>query len=146
MTEPELVEWGRTLGASLAAPVLITISGDLGAGKTTLARAVCEGFGVAGEVTSPTFTLVHRYDGAPAPVYHLDLYRLRSPSELLEIGFDDLLGEAAVVVVEWPERGGDRIPPDHIPLTLEHVPGDPGRRLLYAGGNVGSEAFGGQEA
>jgi tRNA threonylcarbamoyladenosine biosynthesis protein TsaE len=146
MTEPELIAWGRALGRSLTAPAVLTISGDLGAGKTTLARAVCEGYGVIGEITSPTFTLVHRYEGAPSPAYHLDLYRLRSPGELREIGFDELVAEGAVVIIEWPERAGGQIPSDHIPLTLEHLPGDPQRRLLYAGGNVGTEAFGGHEA
>jgi tRNA threonylcarbamoyl adenosine modification protein YjeE len=146
MTEKELAAWGRALGRSLTAPALITVSGELGAGKTTLVRAICDGYGVREDVTSPTFTLVHRYAGGADPVYHMDLYRLERPAELTQLGWDDILGEHAIAIVEWPERAGDALPPDHIPLRLEHVRGDSTRRLLYAGGHVGAESFGGDEA
>src|SRR5688500_14350644 len=80
LTETELVKWGESFGRAARAPLLVTIRGDLGAGKTTLAQAICRGLGVLDEVTSPTYALVHQYAGR-APVYHLDLYRLAGPAD-----------------------------------------------------------------
>jgi tRNA threonylcarbamoyladenosine biosynthesis protein TsaE len=139
MTEPELCAWGERFGRVLGAPMLVTIAGELGAGKTTLVRAICRGLGVEDEITSPTFALVHQYRSPRSTVYHLDLYRLDGPPDLTNLGWDDIIGERAVVLVEWPERAGDRLPRDHVPIRLEHLPGDPDRRLLYAGGDVGHE-------
>lgn len=134
--ELELVAWGERFGRNASKPLLVTITGELGAGKTTLARAICRGYGVRDEVTSPTFALVHRYDAPRSPVFHLDLYRLRGPDELTNIGWDDVLGEDALVLVEWPERAGERLPQEHVPISLQHLPDQPDRRLLYAGGHV----------
>lgn len=133
MTEPELVAWGERLGADARAPLVVAISGELGAGKTTLARAICRGFGVTGPVTSPTYALVHEYTAPRALVYHVDLYRLDSPSQLDSIGWDELVRSHALVIVEWPERAGERIPEEHVPITLDYAPGDPARRVLFAG-------------
>ena len=135
-TEPELVDWGGRFGRAASAPLVVTISGELGAGKTTLVRAICAGYGAEGDVTSPTFNLVHRYESPRAPVYHLDLYRLRSPAELTNIGWDDIVDADALVLIEWPERAEGRIPRLHVPISLHHFPDDPSRRLLYAGGHV----------
>ena len=132
-TEPELVAWGERLGRAAVAPLVVTIAGDLGAGKTTLVQAICRGYGVTDDVTSPTFALVHRYAAPRSPVYHLDLYRLRDATELTNLGWDELLSEEALVLIEWPERAGDRIPHDHVPISLHHLPDAPDRRLLYAG-------------
>jgi tRNA threonylcarbamoyladenosine biosynthesis protein TsaE len=129
----ELVAWGERLGRAAQPPLVVGISGELGAGKTTLVQAICRGAGVTQEVTSPTFALVHQYDGALCPVYHLDLYRLESPRDLTNIGWDDIMSAHAIVLVEWPERAGDRMPPDAVPIELEHHPADPDRRLLLAG-------------
>jgi tRNA threonylcarbamoyl adenosine modification protein YjeE len=133
LTERELVAWGERFGEAARPPLVVAIAGDLGAGKTTLVKAICRGAGVREEVTSPTFALVHRYDGSRAPVYHLDLYRLSSPDELTNLGWDDIVREHAIVLVEWPERAGDRLPPDAVPVELEHLDGDAGRRALMAG-------------
>ncbi|HSY80916.1 MAG TPA: tRNA (adenosine(37)-N6)-threonylcarbamoyltransferase complex ATPase subunit type 1 TsaE, partial [Gemmatimonadaceae bacterium] len=86
LTLPELVAWGEQFGRALAPPVLIAISGDLGAGKTTLIQAICRGYGVTEPVTSPTFALVHEYRAPRSPVFHIDLYRLERPAELTSIG------------------------------------------------------------
>ena len=136
LSEAELIEWGERFGRVASAPLVVTIAGELGAGKTTLAQAISRGYGVGDDVTSPTFALVHRYDGAKSPVYHLDLYRLESPNDLTNIGWDEILADEALVLIEWPERAGDRIPRDHVPISLQHLPDDPSRRLLYAGGHV----------
>ncbi len=133
MTREELVAWGEALGRAARPPLIITLAGDLGAGKTTLAQAICAGYGVTESVTSPTFALVHRYDAPRSPVYHLDLYRIQRPSELVNIGWDDISTSHALVIVEWPERAGKLIPPGHVPIDLEHDQVDPDRRVLLAG-------------
>ena len=135
-SESELAEWGGRFGRVASAPLLVTISGELGAGKTTLVQAICRGYGVTEDVTSPTFALVHRYAAPRSPVFHLDLYRLRDASELTNIGWDEILADDALVLVEWPERAGDRVPHNHVPISLQHLPDDPTRRLLYAGGHI----------
>jgi len=136
LDEAELIDWGERLGRVARAPLLVTLTGELGAGKTTLARAICLGYGVTDEVTSPTFTLVHEYAAARSPVYHLDLYRLRTPDELTNLGWDEILSQDALVLVEWPEHAGNRLPHAHVPISLQHLPEHPDRRLLYAGGHV----------
>ncbi len=129
----ELTEWGEKLGSAAEAPLLITLKGDLGAGKTTLAQAICGGYGVIEEVTSPTYAIVHRYLGKRSAVYHVDLYRLTSESDLTNIGWDDIISERALVIVEWPERAGSRMPSDHLPIALEYSQTDSGHRVLLAG-------------
>jgi tRNA threonylcarbamoyladenosine biosynthesis protein TsaE len=136
LDQAELVEWGERFGRVASAPLLVAISGELGAGKTTLVQAICRGYGVAEDVTSPTFALVHRYQSPRSAVYHLDLYRLKSAAELQNLGWDEVISEDALVLVEWPERAGDRIPRNHVPVSLQHLPGDDSRRVLYAGGHV----------
>jgi len=131
--EEELRAWGRELGCASAPPLLITLTGDLGAGKTTLAQAICDGYGVSEPVTSPTYALVHRYAAPRSSVYHVDLYRLDDPSQLTNIGWDDMLSDHALVIVEWPERAGARLPADHLPIDIDYAAGDPDRRLLLAG-------------
>jgi tRNA threonylcarbamoyladenosine biosynthesis protein TsaE len=101
---------------------VVTVSGELGSGKTTFVRGACRALGVAGPVTSPTFTVGHRYAG-PVDVSHLDLFRFAglSPAEWgdLEPYFD-----GAVVFVEWPEAGLDALPPARVAARLEHAGGD----------------------
>jgi len=132
-SESELAEWGTRFGRVASAPLLVTISGELGAGKTTLVQAICRGYGVTEDVTSPTFALVHRYDAPRSPVYHLDLYRIQRPSELVNIGWDEISTSYALVIVEWPERAGELIPAGHVPIDLEHDQVHPDRRVLLAG-------------
>ena len=110
--EVELEAWGAEFARTLQPPAVVGISGELGTGKTTLVRAIARTLGVRGPVTSPTFALVHRYDGDGVAVYHVDAYRLRSAAEAADLGFDDMLREPnAVVVIEWPERLGAAAPP-----------------------------------
>jgi tRNA threonylcarbamoyladenosine biosynthesis protein TsaE len=136
LDEPELVAWGERFGHVAHPPLIVTITGELGAGKTTLVQAICRGYGVTEEVTSPTFALVHRYAAPRSPVYHLDLYRIDSPTDLTNLAWDEIMADEALVLVEWPERARDRIPHMHVPISLQHLPNDPSRRLLYAGGHV----------
>jgi tRNA threonylcarbamoyladenosine biosynthesis protein TsaE len=133
MTEEELREWGRRFGRAAHAPLVVTLAGDLGAGKTTLVQAICEGYGVTDEVTSPTFALINEYSAPRSPVHHVDLYRLDRPEQLDSIGWDDLFAGRAIVLIEWPERAGDRLPAGRVSLSLQHLPDEPDRRLFYAG-------------
>jgi tRNA threonylcarbamoyladenosine biosynthesis protein TsaE len=131
VTLPALVEFGEALGRSLTPPHLVALSGDLGAGKTTLIQAICRGYGVTSDVTSPTFALVHVYNAPRSPVFHLDLYRLRDAAELTNIGWDDIMNERAIILVEWPERAGVRLPTARTHLYLDHVTGDADIRSLH---------------
>ena len=133
MTRDELITWGEAFGRAASPPLVVALAGDLGAGKTTLAQAICAGYGVTQQVTSPTFALVHKYDAPRSPVYHLDLYRIEKPSDLVNIGWDEIAASHALVIVEWPERAGDLIPPGHVPIDLEHSPTEPDKRVLLAG-------------
>jgi tRNA threonylcarbamoyladenosine biosynthesis protein TsaE len=142
VSEAELTDWGERFGRAARAPLLVTLSGELASGKTTLARAICRGYGVPNEITSPTYTLVHEYDAPRSRVFHLDLYRLRGPGDLANLGWDEILASEALVLIEWPERAGDLLPRDHVPILLQHLPNEPHRRLLYAGGDVGENRFG----
>lgn len=133
MSEPELIAWGERFGAEAHAPLVVTLTGELGAGKTTLAQAICRGYGVTSPVTSPTYALVHEYASPRTPVFHIDLYRLNSPDDLTQLGWDDLVRERALVLIEWPERAGARIPEEHVPITLDYDPDDASARILLAG-------------
>jgi tRNA threonylcarbamoyl adenosine modification protein YjeE len=133
MDEAELRDWGRRFGRSAHPPLVVTLEGDLGAGKTTLVQAICEGYGVREEVTSPTFALVQEYESPRSSVYHLDLYRLERPDQLDALAWDEIVSARAHVLVEWPDRAGNRLPVGRVILSLQHLPDDPGRRLLYAG-------------
>jgi tRNA threonylcarbamoyladenosine biosynthesis protein TsaE len=133
LTVAELVAWGERFGRAAHAPLVVTLSGDLGAGKTTLAQAICRGYGVTESVTSPTYAIVHEYQAPASRVYHLDLYRLERPDELTNVGWDEIIAARALVLVEWPERAGAALPHDAVTIDLEHLPDDPDRRLLLAG-------------
>lgn len=130
LTEPALVAWGDAFGRALALPVCVVLEGDLGAGKTTLVRAIARAQGALGPVTSPTYGLVHEYRSPRGPVFHLDLYRLTGPEQLYQLGWEEILRAAGLVIVEWPDRAGDALPASRRTLRLEHVPGRPAVRRL----------------
>jgi len=101
----ETLSFGRRLAGELRPPLIVFLSGELGAGKTTLAKGIVSGLGAAREeeVTSPTFTLVHEFRG-PVRVFHIDLYRIEGRADLQSLGLDDLFASPAIVLVEWPEK------------------------------------------
>lgn len=117
---------GRKLAGLLRPGDVVTLTGDLGAGKTTLVRGVLEALGHQGEVPSPTFAIVQPYEELDPPVWHADLYRVEDGSELAELGLDSL--EDSVLLVEWPDRAGEGAWPDALRLTLE-ITGPERRRL-----------------
>lgn len=124
-------ELGRRIAGELARGDVIALAGDLGAGKTTLARAILQALGVASEVPSPSFTLVQEYQTARLRIFHFDLYRIESPTEVDELGFEEAL-ESGAVLVEWPERAPARIPPDALRIRIEIV-GETARAVQFSG-------------
>lgn len=127
LTETDMARAGAALAAVLRAGDVVALSGELGAGKTTLARGVLQALGHEGEVPSPSFALVQPYDALALPVTHADLYRLEEPEELEELGLDDALIGGALLV-EWPERAGAAAWPQALRLVLQPQPD--GRRAL----------------
>jgi len=119
---------GETLAKLLLPGDVIALTGDLGAGKTTLVRGLLQALGHDGEVPSPSFALVQPYEDVDPPVWHADLYRVEDDAELVELGLDSL-GDG-VLIVEWPERAGPGAWPDALRLSLEIL--DPKRRRLTA--------------
>jgi tRNA threonylcarbamoyladenosine biosynthesis protein TsaE len=119
----ETLALGRQLAPQLQGVVLLI--GDLGAGKTTLAKGIVEGRGAApaDDVSSPTFTLIHEY-GNPVAVYHVDLYRLDTPGQVRRLGLEDLFEKPALTLIEWGERFPEIIPPSHTEIRLSHASDD----------------------
>jgi len=109
---------GARLAIALRAGDVVALSGDLGAGKTTLARGVLRGLGFGGDVASPTFPIVQPYDELGPPVWHIDLYRIEGPAEIEQLGLDEAL-EGAALLIEWPERLGAALWPRALHLTFE---------------------------
>ena len=124
-TRRATIQLARHLGAAMEGGDLVVLSGGLGAGKTFLARAICRALGVPPEipVTSPTFTLVHEYQGR-LPVRHADVYRLRDEDELAQLGLREQRAEGAVLLVEWGEPYLDALGGDGMVLTLSVSPTD----------------------
>jgi len=115
---PEETEtFGRRLASLLQAGDVVALFGDLGAGKTTLARGLLAGLGHDGEVASPTFPIVIPYDSLRVPVWHVDLYRIEDPAEIEELALDEALQDGALIV-EWPERMGSALWPHSLRLAL----------------------------
>ena len=129
LTEAELVAEGQALGRALAPRSIVALEGNLGAGKTTFAQAVARGLGVTEPATSPTYALVHRYEGRRGPVFHLDCYRLRRPEEAAELDWEGLLAEGDALRVEWPEKAGSWLPAPTRRFRFHHLP-DAERRGL----------------
>ena len=117
---PEATEaLGRALAASLPPRAVVHLCGDLGAGKSTLARALLRHLGVSGSIRSPTYTLVERYPIPQGEAVHLDLYRIADPEELAYLGLDELAERARLWLVEWPERGQGGLPAADLRIDLD---------------------------
>jgi tRNA threonylcarbamoyladenosine biosynthesis protein TsaE len=117
---------GTALAKVLRPADVVTLSGPLGAGKTALARAVIGALGHEGEVPSPSFAIVQPYEELSPPVWHVDLYRIESPDELAELGLDSVAD--AALLIEWPERAGEKLWPTALRLSLDFAGGE-SRRL-----------------
>jgi len=135
--EEAMVAFGRSLSSRLPKPLIITLQGDLGAGKTTLSRGVLQGLGHKGAVKSPTYTLVEPYKLDVGMVYHFDLYRLVDAEELDYMGFADYLEDAVLCLIEWPERGEGFLPAADVSISIMHEKG--GRRVTVQAYSVSGE-------
>jgi len=124
-SEEETIALGERLARTLPQGATVLLIGNLGAGKTTLAKGIVRGLGAAqpDEVSSPTFTLIHEY-GSPPAVYHVDLYRLDSARDVATLGLDELFDSSALVLIEWGERFPELMPPVRIEMRLRTLDGD----------------------
>lgn len=127
--EAATLAFGRKLASALKAGDVITLSGPLSAGKTTLVRGLLAKLGHKGEVPSPSFAIVQPYEDIALPVWHIDLYRIENASDLDELGLDEIRHDG-VLIVEWPEHAGENAWPDALVLSLEV--GQDGSRALTA--------------
>ena len=128
--EKATLAFGRKLAAVLRPRDVVTLSGPLSAGKTTLVRGVLAALGHVGEVPSPSFAIVQPYDALDPPVWHVDLYRIEKVSDLEELGLEDIR-EEGVLIVEWPEHAGPDIWAEALALSLQVS--EDGARALTAG-------------
>ena len=147
-SEEETIALGEELAARLAPGSVVLLIGNLGAGKTTLAKGIVRGLGAANadEVSSPTFTLIHEY-GDPVRVYHIDLYRLDTAREAAALGLGELCGGEAVALVEWGERFPELWPDERVEILLQRVAGEEREitvRGLAGGGGAQSSESGGK--
>lgn len=125
--EAAQVAFGARLAAVLPERFVLYLDGDLGTGKTTLTRGLLRALGHQGAARSPTYTLIESYELAARTLHHLDLYRLGDPDELEYLGLRDLLADAAIWIVEWPQRGAGALPDADLVIHLDHL--RLGRRL-----------------
>lgn len=127
----QTVSLGETIGKALNAGDVVALTGDLGAGKTTLTRGLAIGLGVTDLIHSPTFTVVHEHKGR-IPLYHIDLYRLCS-AELESIGFEEYLESGGVTVIEWAERAEGELPVSRLNIDLRNCYSEPDSREVTLG-------------
>lgn len=124
LSERQLIDWGRRIGQEAVdrddgTPLVLALRGELGAGKSVLARAVARGAGVTSPMPSPTFNLVFGYEAdRDVHVHHLDLYRLEDPDEVWELGWQELGEGRQIVLIEWPERAEALLPSDRWEIAL----------------------------
>jgi len=118
----ETLELGKTVGALLTAGDVISLDGDLGAGKTCFTTGVARGLGITGRVTSPTFTLINEYYSGRLPLYHLDVYRLGAPEELEDLGYEEYFYDTGVTMIEWAQKVENYLPPKRLDIIIEKSP------------------------
>lgn len=119
-SEAETIQAGQAFGATLSPGTIVAMYGDLGAGKTAFIRGLAQGLQLNVRVSSPTFTIVNEYLGR-IPLFHFDMYRLKSADELFDIGWDDYLERDGVCAVEWSENVEDAFPPETIRIKIDKI-------------------------
>ena len=138
--EADTRAFGAALAPVLHAGLVIYLQGELGAGKTTLARGILAGLGVTDRIKSPTYTLVEPYNVSSLYLYHFDFYRLRRPAEWIEAGFRDYFSPASLCLVEWPEKAGDDLPAADLTIDLT-IDGDARSMTLSAHTEAGENCL-----
>ena len=135
----ETEEIGAALGQKLTSGAIVAYRGDLGAGKTAFTRGLARGLGCGEQVTSPTYTIVNEYLSGRLPLFHFDMYRVRSADDLWGIGWDDYLDRGGVCAVEWSENVAEAME-DPVIVTIEKL-GEDSRRITIEGGSVDASAL-----
>lgn len=110
---------GKKIGRSALPGQLVTLTGDLGVGKTVLTQGIAEGLGIKDAVSSPTFTIAQIYENGRMPLYHLDVYRIGDVSEMEEIGYEDYFYGEGLCIIEWAELIGEILPPERTEIIIE---------------------------
>ncbi len=139
----ETLELGIRLGTYVPGGTVLALDGDLGAGKTLLAKGIAQGLAVDEHITSPTFTIVNQYLSGRLPFHHMDIYRIEDEEELWEIGIEEYFDNESVSVVEWPDRLGGILPKEHVTVQLEKAYGGDGqqRRIITISGDETNEKW-----
>ena len=133
------INFASKIADFLKPPALILLKGELGAGKTLIAKGIVSGLGCENEVTSPTFNLIQEYQGNQE-IIHMDLYRLNKSEELIEIGFEDYINRDALILIEWPEIALPLIPADFIFIEIIKIASDK-REIIISGEGENAERF-----
>lgn len=127
----DTIEFGKSVARAVEKGAVISLVGDLGAGKTTFAKGVARGLGIMGNVTSPTFTILNEYVGEEKRLYHFDFYRIEDPDELVELGFEDYFPSAdGLTIVEWAEKAPSVLPKKFYQITFEKIDDDK-RKIVF---------------
>lgn len=136
-SEKETEKLGEKLGTIVKPGTIILLRGDLGTGKTVLTRGIARGLGIEEPITSPTFTLIHQYQGR-LPLYHFDIYRIEDPEEMYDLGYEEFFYGDGITVVEWPERLQWLLPDEYLEIIIERffLNGQDKRRISVAGKGV----------
>ena len=128
-TPQELEYLGKRMAQFLQPGDFLALDGDLGAGKTLLTQGIAQGLGVTDEITSPTFTIIHEYESGKLPLYHMDVYRLKQPEELYDLGYEEYFYGQGVTVVEWAQIIEPLLPDEYLGMEIAVVP--EGRELCF---------------
>jgi len=137
--EAATIAFGQRLAKAINSKGLLTLSGNLGSGKTTLSRGLIQSYGHSGAVKSPTYTLVEPYEIGEKRIYHFDLYRMEDPEELEFIGLWDYLTQEALIIIEWPEKAFGVLPPADLAIQLE--PQEKGRKITLSANTLAGETM-----
>lgn len=129
-TPQELSYLGSRMAQLMAPGDFFALDGDLGAGKTLLTQGIAQGLGVLEDITSPTFTIIHEYESGRLPLYHMDVYRLKQPEELYDLGYEEYFYGQGVTVVEWAQLVHALLPEEYLGLEIAVVL--EGRELRFA--------------
>jgi len=130
----ETFNFGVLLGRFIEKGFLLLLLGDLGSGKTLLAKGIAEGAGYKNEVTSPTFSIIQEYNSGSKNIIHMDLYRLNTEEELIEIGFEEYLDKDNIVIIEWPELAFSLLPADFVFIEIKKLTDNKREIIIFGEG------------